>query len=91
MKAPLLKQNWKLVAVFGALFFMPRLSIAGNVIGSLPYTIRSSGNYQLQSNLTYAGNRAAIDIDAPDVVINLDGFSTTNIGNGFYGVQNPKV
>lgn len=86
MKFRILKRNCKLVAFFGALFFMPRLSVAGNVIGSLPYVVTSSGNYQLQSNLTYAGQRNAIEVEAPNVLINLNGFSITNTGNGVYGV-----
>ena len=86
MKFRILKRNCKLVAFFGALFFMPRLSVAGNVIGSLPYVITSSGNYQLQSNLTYAGQRNAIEVEAANVLINLNGFSITNTGNGVYGV-----
>ena len=86
MKFRILKRNCKLVAFFGALFFMPRLSVAGNVIGSLPYVVTSSGNYQLQSNLTYAGQRNAIEVEAANVLINLNGFSITNTGNGVYGV-----
>jgi hypothetical protein len=75
MKSPLLMQNWKLMAFLGALFLMPGLSMAGNVIGSLPYTINSSGNYELQSNLTYDGKNSAIEVSADNVVINLNGFS----------------
>jgi hypothetical protein len=82
MKTRLLKQNWKLIAFFGAPLLMPGLSAAGNVIASLPYVIKSSGNYELQSNLTYAGPLSAITVEAPNVLINLNGFSITNIGNG---------
>jgi hypothetical protein len=82
MKPPFLKQNCKLVAFLGALFLMPGLSVAGNVIGSLPYTITASGNYELERDLTYAGPLSAITVDAPNVLINLNGFSITNIGNG---------
>jgi hypothetical protein len=65
MNAPLLKQNCKLVVVLGALFLVPGLSIAG-VIGSLPYTITTSGNYELESNLTYAGHGNAIEVNTDD-------------------------
>jgi hypothetical protein len=86
MKTPLLKQNRKLVALLGALFLVPGLSIAGNVIGSLPYVIKSSGSYELQSDLTYAGNTNAIEVNADNVVINLNGFSVKNTGEGVFGV-----
>jgi hypothetical protein len=86
MKAPLLKQNCKLAAFLGALFLMPGLSIAGNVIGSLPYIITASGNYELERDLTYAGHNNAIEVSADDVVINLNGFSIGNTGNGVFGV-----
>jgi hypothetical protein len=58
------------------------------VIGSLPYIINSSGNYELQSNLTYDGKTNAIEVNADNVVINLNGFSVN--GNGVFGVINEK-
>jgi hypothetical protein len=85
MNAPLLKQNCKLVVVLGALFLVPGLSIAG-VIGSLPYTITTSGNYELETNLTYAGHGNAIEVNADDVVINLNGFSISTNGMAAFGV-----
>ena len=89
MKAPLLIQC-KPVAFLGALFLMPGLSLAG-VIGSLPYIIKSSGNYELESSLTYAGQTNAIEVKADNVVINLNGFSINNTGNGVFGVLIQKM
>ena len=37
--------------------------------------INSSGNYELQGNLTYDGKENAIEVNADNVVINLNGFS----------------
>jgi hypothetical protein len=86
MKTRLLKQNWKLIAFFGMPLLMPGLSVGGNVIGSLPYTITASGNYELERDLTYAGHNNAIEVSADDVVINLNGFSIGTTGNGVFGV-----
>ncbi len=85
MKSRMLKQNCKLVVSLGALFLMPGLSVAG-VIGSLPYTITTSGNYELESNLTYAGQTNAIEVKADNVVINLNGFSISTNGMAAFGV-----
>lgn len=85
MKAPLLNQSCKVVIFLGALFLVPGLSVAG-VIGSLPYTITTSGNYELESNLTYAGLENAIEVNADNVVINLNGFSIRTNGMGAFGV-----
>lgn len=65
---------------------MPGFGVAGNVIGSLPYTITSPGNYELESNLTYAGKLNAIEVNADNVVINLNGFSINTTGTGAFGV-----
>jgi hypothetical protein len=62
------------------------LDDAGNVIGSLPYTITYSGSYELESNLTYAGKQNAIEVNADNVVINLNGFSINTTGTGVFGV-----
>lgn len=56
-------------------------------ITSLPKTITSSGNYYLAKNLQYLGSTssAAITINAPNVVLDLKGFSISGKGKSATG------
>ncbi len=50
-------------------------------ISSLPYTISSSGSYVLTANLTLAAtDTSGITISAPDVTLDLNGYSLTGPG-----------
>src|ERR1700722_7747400 len=73
------------------LLFIPTLSHAGvTKITSLPFTISTSGNYELLGDLT-ANSTDGIDVMASNVVINLNGFSIaqSSAGNN-YGVFDPS-
>jgi hypothetical protein len=75
---------------------IPTLSRAGAVtkITSLPFTITASGNYKLTGNLTADGTDG-IDVNASNVVIDLNGFSITqsSAGNaiGVYDLSSGNV
>jgi Periplasmic copper-binding protein (NosD) len=45
------------------------------VIAALPHTITKSGNYVIGADLAYAGKAHAITVKAPDVTIDLQGFT----------------
>ena len=52
-------------------------------ITSLPYTITTSGTYVLDSSLNYnSSSAAAIQINAPNVTLDLNGNSINNLGAG---------
>ena len=82
-----------LVGMASALVFMPAISLAAGkqvtVIASLPFTASSPGMYVLNSDLTVNGSDA-IDVNSPDVVINLNGYSITG-SNGGFGVSAGQV
>jgi hypothetical protein len=73
MTPPILKSSGHL-AVLATVLFMPALTRAATVIGSLPYTITAPGVYELKSNLT-ANGTVGITVQAANVVINLNGFT----------------
>jgi nitrous oxidase accessory protein NosD len=66
-----------LLAAMSSLF---AISGYATVIESLPYTISSPGTYTLDGNLTYSGTATAISVAAPNVVIDLRGFTLTGPG-----------
>lgn|ERR1700722_6205424 len=82
-----------LVSIVSALMFMPLIGLAAGrqvtVITSLPFTISSPGIYVLDSDLTVSGSDA-IDVNTPDVVINLNGYSIVG-SNGSFGVSAGQV
>jgi len=61
---------------FAASLTLLSVSSYGQIpIASLPYTINSGGNYYLTQNLTYSGaNGDAIDVNASNVTIDLNGY-----------------
>lgn len=52
----------------------------GIIIESTPYTITAPGVYHLASDLTHAGKDHAITVEAPNVTIDLAGFTLTGPG-----------
>jgi hypothetical protein len=90
-----------LAALAFALIFCQSLCSAQTIIGSLPYTITTSGTYLLNQSLTYSsGSSIAIRVKASDVIINLNGYSITNtfdqtkttaIGIGACDVENVTI
>ena len=85
MNPPILKSSGHL-AVLATVLFMPALTRAATVIGSLPYTISAPGVYELKSNLT-ANGTIGITVQAANVVINLNGFT---LAQGQTGPENQK-
>jgi hypothetical protein len=73
--------------ILASLLFITTFSDADVIkIASLPYTITTSGNYELTGNLT-ANGTDGIDVKASNVVINLNGFSISQSSSGNnYGV-----
>jgi parallel beta-helix repeat protein len=65
------------MATLATLLFTPALSGGATVIGSVPYTITTPGQYVLQINLTTNGTDGII-VRAVMVAINLNGFTLTN-------------
>jgi copper-binding protein NosD len=60
----------------GALILFSAITAPGEtVIGSLPHTIKNSGHYVLNQDLTYTGKSKAIIVKAADVTIDLQGFT----------------
>jgi parallel beta-helix repeat protein len=47
----------------------------GTVIDSVPFNITASGTYYLTGNLQFSGSGPAISVDAPDVTLDLSGFT----------------
>ena len=82
-----------LLSILSTLVFVPALGLAAGrqvtVITSLPFTVSSPGIYVLDSDLTVSGSDA-IDVNAPDVVINLNGYSITGSSGGI-GVSAGQV
>jgi hypothetical protein len=82
-----------LLSILSTLVFMPALGLAAGrqvtVITSLPFTISSPGIYVLDSDLTVSGSDA-IDVNAPDVVINFNGYSIIGSSGGI-GVSAGQV
>jgi hypothetical protein len=82
-----------LLAIASALVFIPVISLAAGrqvtVITSLPFTISSPGIYVLDRDLTVNGSDA-IDVNTPDVVIDLNGYSIIG-SNGGFGVSAGQV
>jgi hypothetical protein len=75
-----------LVILIGAalLFSAPAFAIDGQVLinqatvlaaGGFPYKITQPGSYKLSGNLVVAGNTDGIDINANNVVLDLNGFT----------------
>jgi hypothetical protein len=56
MKSSPLNPNYGLLAVLGWLVFPAVPSVAQTVITQLPYTINSSGRYEVQNNLIFTAN-----------------------------------
>ena len=80
------------LSIASALVLMPAISLAAGkvtVITSLPFTVSSPGIYVLDRDLTVTGSDA-IDVDVPDVVINLEGYSI-NGSSGALGVSASQV
>jgi hypothetical protein len=71
-------------ALFALLIFRPALASAdttlGTAIATIPVTLSKSGVYHFTKNLSYSGSGgAAITVTVPDVVIDLNGFTLTNL------------
>ena len=58
---------------------LPLFAISGFAIniGSVPYTIKKSGTYTLDRNLSYSGTGNAITVKASNVVLDLNGYTLT--------------
>lgn len=56
------------------------------VISSVPFTISTSGTYILSGNLDYAGQNAAITVEASNVVIDLKGFTLSTSNPNSFGI-----
>lgn len=61
-----------------ALLCAPAITRAVTVITSLPYTITTSGEYELKNNLTANGTNG-IGVNASNVSINLAGYTITGV------------
>src|ERR1700740_301050 len=59
---------------------LPTMGRAVTTITSLPYTISASGHYELTGNFTANGTDVIV-LTAPNVVINLNGFSLNGTNN----------
>ena len=61
----------------------------GTPIDTIPYLITQPGTYFLTGNFSHAGPGSAIIVEAPDVTIDLGGFSLTGPGpdSGINGVE----
>ena len=81
MKVPLLKSNSRILGILATVLFIPALTRAATVIDHAPYTITASGKYELNSDLTADGT-VGITVNAPDVVIDLNGYSLTQKKTG---------
>jgi parallel beta-helix repeat protein len=96
-----MKRRLSAVAFFAAMTVIGFAASAGAVDGTIeinqakvlanggfPYTISNTGSYRLTGNLTIAGSTDGIDVTAPGVTIDMNGFSITgNTGLGT-GINN---
>ncbi len=57
----------------------------GTVINAVPYSITASGTYYLTGNLQFTGSGPAISVDAPDVTLDLSGFTLSGPGPSVVG------
>jgi Periplasmic copper-binding protein (NosD) len=68
--------NTQKILFYGAIALLSvATASAQTVIKSVPHTIKKSGTYILDKNLVYSGHAKAIDIEAADVTIDLQGFT----------------
>jgi Right handed beta helix region len=65
------------------------LSGHAEIIRSVPFTIKKSGTYTLEKDLTYSGasGTGATTVNAFNVVLDLNGFSLTGTGNPTFNGQ----
>jgi len=63
---------------------LPLFAISGFAIniGSLPYTVKKAGTYNLDRNLTFSGAKA-ITVTASNVVLDLNGYTLTGTNGGY--------
>ena len=59
----------------------------GTPIDTIPFIITQPGSYYLTANFTHNGPGSALVIEAPDVTIDLAGFTLTGPGSGINGVE----
>jgi hypothetical protein len=60
--------------------------LAQSIVKSVPTTIKTAGVYVLTKSLTYSGAGNAIEIEAPDVTLDLQGHQLSGTGAATVGV-----
>jgi nitrous oxidase accessory protein NosD len=63
-----------LSSLFGAAFLLISSVLGDTAITAVPITIKNAGVYVLTANLTYTGGGNAIEVAAPDVTIDFQGY-----------------
>src|SRR5258708_12980324 len=78
------RKLWRIACLAGLFFVLaPLRGHAQTRITSLPYTITTSGTYVLDGSLDYNSSSAvAIQINASNVTVDLNGNSINNLGAG---------
>lgn len=75
-----------LLPALGLGLFLTSTVLAETVIQSVPTTIKSAGVYVLTKSLTYSGTANAIEIKAPNVTLDFQGYQLIGPGGASVGV-----